>query len=59
LKCREENYQFVGDLQRRNLIVPVTGDFGGAKSIRAVGQYLRDHGGIVTTFGFVVLAIMV
>jgi len=46
----DENYQFVRDLQRRNLIVPVTGDFGGTKAIRAVGQYLRDHGGIVTTF---------
>jgi hypothetical protein len=46
----EENYQFVRDLQRRNLIVPVTGDFGGTKAIRAVGRYLRDHGAIVSTF---------
>jgi hypothetical protein len=46
----EENYQFVRDLQRRNLIVPVTGDFGGTKAIRAVGRYLKDHGAIVTTF---------
>jgi len=46
----EEAYRFVRDLQMRNLIVPVTGDFGGTKAIRAVGQYLRDHGAIVTTF---------
>ena len=46
----EVNYQFVRDLQSRNLIIPVTGDFGGSKAIRGVGQYLRDHGGIVTTF---------
>jgi hypothetical protein len=46
----EDNYRFVRDLQRRNLIVPVTGDFGGTKAIRAVGQYLKDHGAIVTAF---------
>ncbi len=46
----EEAYRFVRDLQMRNLIVPVTGDFGGTKAIRAVGRYLRDHGAIVSTF---------
>ncbi len=46
----EENYQFVRDLQMRNLIIPVTGDFAGTKTVRAVGQYLKDHDAIVTTF---------
>ena len=32
------------------LIVPLTGDFGGPKAIRAVGQYASDHGATVTAF---------
>jgi hypothetical protein len=46
----EKSFQFVQDLQKRNLIVPVVGDFGGPKAIRAVGRYLRDHQAVVTTF---------
>jgi hypothetical protein len=46
----EENFQFVKDLQRRNLIVPVVGNFGGPKALRSIGQYLRDHGAVVTAF---------
>jgi hypothetical protein len=46
----EENYRIVRDLQRRNLIVPVTGDFGGPKAIRAVGKYVKDHNATVTAF---------
>ena len=46
----EENYAVIRDLERRNLVVPLTGDFGGKKAIRSVGQYLRDHGAIVTAF---------
>ena len=32
------------------MIVPLTGDFGGPKAIRAVGQYLNDHKATVTAF---------
>ena len=46
----EENYRVVRDLERRNLIVPLTGDFGGKKALRAVGQYLKDHNATVTAF---------
>jgi hypothetical protein len=46
----EENYRFVRDMQKKNLIVPLVGDFGGPKTIRAVGQYLKDHGATVTAF---------
>jgi hypothetical protein len=38
------------DLEARNLIVPVVGDFGGPKAIRAVGAYLRDRGATVSAF---------
>jgi hypothetical protein len=46
----EDNYRSVRDLQLRNLIVPVTGDFGGPKAVRAVGKYLKDHGATVAAF---------
>jgi hypothetical protein len=30
-------------VEGRNLIVPLTGDFGGKKAIRAVGQYVERY----------------
>ena len=44
----EANFRFVRDLQMRNLIVPVVGDFGGPSAIRAVGRYLRNRNAVVT-----------
>ena len=38
------------DLETRNLIVPVVGDFGGPKAIRTVGKYLKEHGAVVSAF---------
>ena len=38
------------DLQTRNLIVPVVGNFGGPKALRAVGGYLKSKGAVVSTF---------
>jgi hypothetical protein len=46
----ESAFAVVKDLQHRNLIVPVVGDFAGRKALRGVGQYLRDHDATVTTF---------
>jgi hypothetical protein len=46
----EENYQFVKALQEKNLVVPVSGDFGGPKAIRAIGAYLRKQGGTLSAF---------
>ena len=46
----EENFALVKDLQSRNLIVPVVGDFAGPKAIRAVGKYLRTRNAIVSAF---------
>src|SRR5262245_31808622 len=48
--AEEESFAFVKDLESRNLVVPVVGDFGGQKAIRAVGRYLTDRGGIVSAF---------
>jgi hypothetical protein len=46
----EENFQFVKEMERRNLIVPLVGDFSGPKTLLAVGQYLREHEATVTAF---------
>jgi hypothetical protein len=46
----EENFRFVKSLHARNLIVPVTGDFGGPKALRAIGEYVKQHGSIVRVF---------
>ena len=46
-----KNDQFVKkSLQERNLVIPVTGDFGGPKALRAIGKYLHEHNGIVRAF---------
>jgi len=32
----DANYQFVRDMQKKNLIVPIVGDFAGPKALRAI-----------------------
>ena len=43
----EENFRVLKDLHHKNLIVPVVGNFGGPKALRAVGKYVRDHGATI------------
>jgi hypothetical protein len=46
----EENFQALKRLHEKNLIVPLVGDFAGAKTLLTVGQYVREHHATVTTF---------
>ncbi len=46
----EENYRFLRDMEKKNLIIPLVGDFSGPKTIRAVGEYLRDRDATVEAF---------
>ncbi|MEO8260395.1 MAG: hypothetical protein ABI868_23820 [Acidobacteriota bacterium] len=46
----EDAFAFLKSLQSRNLIVPVVGDFAGAKAVRAVGAYLKQKGAVVSAF---------
>lgn len=46
----EENYRWLRVLEMKNMVVPVVGDFGGPKAIRGVGEYLTQHGAVVTAF---------
>ena len=45
-----EAFAFVKDLETRNLLVPIVGNFAGPKAIRAVGQYLKANGTVVSAF---------
>lgn len=46
----EDGFAFLKELESRNLVVPVVGDFGGPKAIRAIATYLKTHGGTVGAF---------
>jgi hypothetical protein len=46
----EASFTFLKDLHSRNLVVPVVGDFGGPRAIRAIGRFLRSHGAVVSVF---------
>jgi hypothetical protein len=46
----EESFQFLKDLETRNLVVPVVGDFGGDKAIRSVARYLKGVDATVSAF---------
>jgi hypothetical protein len=48
--ANEENYRFMRDLEARNLLVPLVGDFAGPKALRGVAKYLKDRGVVVTVF---------
>lgn len=46
----EEGFRFVKELQSKNLVVPVIGNFGEPGAIRRVGDYLRNHTDVVHAF---------
>ncbi len=46
----ERNFRILQDMQKRNLIVPVVGDFAGSKALRSVGEWVRRHHSTIRTF---------
>jgi hypothetical protein len=46
----EDSFRFLKDLEARNMIVPVIGNFGGPKALRAVAVYLKTIGATVSVF---------
>jgi hypothetical protein len=46
----EAAYNVVRDLELANLVVPVVGDFGGPKAIRAIAAYLKAHDATIGAF---------
>jgi hypothetical protein len=45
-----DDYQSVRDLHEKNRIIPVTGDFAGPKTLKAIAGYLRNHSYSVNVF---------
>jgi hypothetical protein len=48
--ANETLFGVMKDLETKNLVVPLVGDFAGPKAIRAVGKYLKEQGVTVTAF---------
>jgi len=48
--ANEQSFNVLKELETRNLVVPVVGNFGGPKAIRAIGQYVKEHGSVVSAF---------
>jgi len=46
----EENFAFLKELESKNLLVPIVGDFAGPKAIRAVATYLKEKDATVSAF---------
>lgn len=45
-----EGFSAVKDLQEKNLIVPVIGDFGGPTALRGIGDYVRARSEVIRAF---------
>ncbi len=45
-----DDFDFVRGLHRKNMIIPVVGNFGGSKAITSVGEYLKKNGFTVTAY---------
>jgi hypothetical protein len=48
--ANDENFRIVKEMHKKNLIVPIVGDFAGAKALRDVAKYVKDHGATVNAF---------
>ncbi|HLQ76724.1 MAG TPA: hypothetical protein VK210_05185 [Terriglobia bacterium] len=46
----EVRFRYIRDVQQRNLIIPIVGDFSGPRAIKTVAAYLKEHGAAVTVF---------
>jgi hypothetical protein len=46
----EEAFRFLKDLNDRNMLVPLVGNFSGPTTIRAIGEYVRSRGATVSAF---------
>jgi hypothetical protein len=46
----DQNFRTLREFERRNLLIPIVGDFAGGKAVRAVGQYVAEHGSTINYF---------
>lgn len=45
-----EDFEFVRDLHRKNMIIPVVGNFAGPKALGAIAEYLKKNNFTVTAY---------
>lgn len=45
-----DDYNYVREMHRKNLIIPVVGDFGGPKAFAAIADFLRKNGLTLNAF---------
>jgi hypothetical protein len=48
--ANSDNFRIVQNLEKHNVVIPLVGDFAGPKTLRAVGNYLKEHDATVTAF---------
>jgi hypothetical protein len=46
----DEAFAYVKDMEAKNLVVPIVGNFAGPKALRALGGYLREHDAAIGAF---------
>jgi hypothetical protein len=46
----EQHFGRLKALERANLILPIVGNFGGTRALRAAGAFVRQHGATVSVF---------
>ena len=46
----EDTFKMLKEFEKRNLIVPLVGDFAGSKAIASVGKYLGERNAVVDVF---------
>ncbi len=46
----ETAYQYIREMHRKNLIIPLVGDFAGPSTIRRIGEYLKQRNASVAAF---------
>jgi hypothetical protein len=46
----ESAFKVIKDLESRNLIIPVVGNFAGPKALRAVGAWLKQNQAVISAF---------
>ena len=46
----EETFNVMKDLETRNLVIPVVGNFAGPKALRSIAKYLKEKDTIVSVF---------
>ena len=46
----DANFKAMKRFEEKNLLVPIVGDFAGPRALRAIAQYAKGHGAIVTAF---------